>query len=77
MSTFVAPNLAGLSVPGGLRFQVGRALHAVWRGMERVGQARAAAELQRLADERRGIDAERAAWFAGLAADCRRNAKQA
>ena len=58
MSTFVAPNLAGLPVPGGLRFQVGRALHAVWRGMERVGQARAAAELQRLADERRGIDAK-------------------
>ncbi len=77
MSTFVAPNIAGLSVSGGLRSQVSRTLRAVWRGMERIGQARAAAELQRRAVEYRSLNAERADWFAGLAADCRRNAKQA
>ncbi len=77
MSTFVAPNMAGLPGLGSLRVQVGRTLHAAWRGLGRIGQAGAAAELQRRAVEYRSINAERADWFAGLAADCRRNAKQA
>lgn len=76
MNALTALNITGLPSLGGLGFHLRRVLHTTWRGLERIGQARAAAEMTRLADQYRSIDAERAAWFARLAVDCRRTATQ-
>lgn len=72
MNPVLALNITAQGSRGDLKKALGRGMNAIWRALERVGQRRAAAEMERQADRFRVIDAERAVFFERLAADCRR-----